>query len=110
MRARSAGVFDGADGAAQFGKAPQPADRGVAGIGPLRFRAIDVRDPLAPKLAAIAEAAGPVPDRLAPALLEVGSVFGTLGEDPRMRSAITLALAKLYEVGARQAVQELRSA
>ena len=73
-------------------------------------RAIDVRDPLAPKLAAIAEAAGPVADRLAPALLEVGSVFGALGEDPRIRSAVTQALAKLYEVGARKAVQEFRSA
>jgi len=71
-------------------------------------RAIDVRDPLAPKLAAIAEAVGPVADRLAPALLEVDSIFGTLGTDPRMRSAVTEALAQLYEVGARQAVQAFR--
>ena len=28
-------VLDGADGAAQFGKAAQPADRGVTGIGAL---------------------------------------------------------------------------
>jgi fructuronate reductase len=73
-------------------------------------RAIDVRDPLAPKLAAIAEAAGPVAERLAPALLEVGSIFGSLGNDPRMRSAVTQALARLYEVGARQAVQTFQSA
>ena len=30
-----AGVLDGADGAAQFGEAAQPADRGIAGIGAL---------------------------------------------------------------------------
>jgi fructuronate reductase len=73
-----------------------------------RGRAIDVRDPLAPKLAAIAEAAGPVAERLAPALLEVGSIFGALGADPRMHSAVTEALAKLYALGARQAVQTFR--
>ena len=71
-------------------------------------RAIDVRDPIAAKLKAIADSAGPVADRLAPALLEVGSIFGTLGGDPRVRSAVTQALAKLYDVGARQAVQEFR--
>ena len=36
----SAGVLDGADGAAQFGEAAQPADRGIAGIGALGFREI----------------------------------------------------------------------
>jgi len=75
-----------------------------------RGRAIDVRDPLAPKLAAIAEAAGPVAERLAPALLGVGSIFGALGADPRMHSAVTEALAKLYGLGARQAVQTFRPA
>src|SRR5439155_15488017 len=39
-------------------------------------RTIDVRDPLAAQLAAIALACGPVADRLGPALLHVGSVFG----------------------------------
>lgn len=73
-------------------------------------RTIDVRDPIAPKLKAIADAAGPVADRLAPALLEVDSVFGALGDDPRMRSAVTNALATLYGVGARRAVQEFRPA
>jgi fructuronate reductase len=73
-------------------------------------RAIDVRDPVAAKLKAIAESAGPVADRLAPALLEIDSIFGTLGSDPRMRSAVKQALAKLYEVGARQAVEALRPA
>jgi fructuronate reductase len=73
-------------------------------------RAIDVRDPIAARLKAIAEDAGPVADRLAPALLAVSSIFGALGGDPRMRSAVTQALAKLYEMGARQAVQEFRPA
>ena len=67
--------------------------------------AIDVRDPLAAKLKAIADSTGPIADRLAPALLEVDSIFGALGADPRMRSAVTEALTKLYRLGARQAVQ-----
>jgi fructuronate reductase len=72
-------------------------------------RTIDVRDPLAAKLKAIADSAGPVADRLAPALLEVESIFGALGADPRMHSAVTEALAKLYKLGARQAVQTFQS-
>ena len=68
-------------------------------------RAIDVRDPLAKELFGIAERAGPVAERLAPALLEVESIFGALGSDPRMRSAVTEALTKLYALGARQTVQ-----
>ncbi|ANW05968.1 mannitol dehydrogenase [Bradyrhizobium icense] len=75
-----------------------------------RGRAIDVRDPLAGELADIAGRAGPVAERLAPALLEVSSIFGTLGTDPRMRSAVTEALAKLYALGARQAVQTFQAA
>lgn len=68
-------------------------------------RTIDVRDPIAAELAAISQTAGPVADRLVPALLAVGSVFGDLGADPRVRMAVTHALARLYEVGARRAVQ-----
>jgi fructuronate reductase len=73
-------------------------------------KAIDVRDPLAAELASIAAKAGPVADRLAPALLDVRSIFGELGDDTTMRSAVTRALAQLYEVGARQAVQAWRPA
>jgi fructuronate reductase len=73
-------------------------------------RAIDVRDPLAAKLKAIAESAGPVADRLAPALLEFDSIFGALGADPRMRSAVTAALTKLYALGAHQAVRTFQAA
>jgi fructuronate reductase len=69
-----------------------------------RERAIDVRDPLAAEFAAIVQQTGPVADQLAPALLQVTSVFGTLGADPRLRAAVTQALARLYVLGARQAV------
>ncbi|MBA2397758.1 MAG: mannitol dehydrogenase family protein [Bradyrhizobium sp.] len=71
-------------------------------------QAIDVRDPIARELADIAKQAGPVADRLAPALLDVRSVFGEFGTDPRLRRAVTRALARLYELGARQAVQAWR--
>jgi fructuronate reductase len=68
-------------------------------------RKIDVRDPIAAELATITQATGPVADRLAPALLGVNSVFGALGTDPRMRTAVTHALARLYDLGACRAVQ-----
>ncbi|MFZ2159921.1 MAG: mannitol dehydrogenase family protein, partial [Bradyrhizobium sp.] len=68
-------------------------------------REIDVRDPIAPELAAAARMAGPVADRLAPALLDLSPVFGTLGADPRVRKAITDALVRLYDLGASRAVQ-----
>ncbi len=65
---------------------------------------IDVRDPLAGELAAIARDAGPIAERLAPALLGVGKVFGALGTDPRLRDAVTAALGRLYAMGARRTV------
>ncbi len=70
-------------------------------------RAIDVRDPLAGELAAIAQQAGPAAERLGPALLDVAAVFGALGADPRMRQAVTNALDRLYEFGARRTLQGL---
>lgn len=70
-------------------------------------RAIDVRDPLAGELAALARQAGPVAERLAPALLGIEKVFGPLGAEPRLREAATAALAQLYAKGARQAVERL---
>jgi fructuronate reductase len=69
-----------------------------------------VRDPLARELFEIAERAGPYAERLAPALLEVHSIFGALGADPRMRIAVTGALSKLYALGARQTVQTFQPA
>lgn len=72
-------------------------------------KTIDVRDPIAAKLKAIADEAGPIAERLALALLDVGSIFGELGSDARLRSAVTQALTKLYQVGARQAVRDFRA-
>jgi fructuronate reductase len=68
-------------------------------------RTIDVRDPIAAELADIAKTSGPVADRLAPALLSVSAVFGALGTDPRMRQAVTAALARLYHLGAGRALR-----
>ncbi len=69
-----------------------------------RGRPIDVRDPLAAELATVARAAGPVPERLAPALLGVAAVFGAdLPTDPRVRAAVTEALARLTTLGASRA-------
>jgi len=65
---------------------------------------LDVHDPAAPDLAAAVQATGPVADRLAPALLDMRPVFGALGQDPRVRTAVTAALARLYALGARRAV------
>ncbi|TYL95641.1 mannitol dehydrogenase family protein [Bradyrhizobium rifense] len=73
-------------------------------------RAIDVRDPLAAELAGLAREAGPVAERLAPALLGVTQVFGPLGAEPRLREAVTAALGRLYKEGARRTVETLVSA
>ena len=67
---------------------------------------IDVRDPIAAKLRAIAQETGPAAERLAPSLLAIESVFGPLGSDPRVASVVTNALAQLFRLGARQVVAE----
>ncbi|CEJ15830.1 Mannitol 2-dehydrogenase [bacterium YEK0313] len=65
--------------------------------------AIDLRDPLSDRLKAIAAAAGPAADRLAPALLAIPDIFGTdMAADPRFAGPITRALASLFAVGARE--------
>jgi len=71
---------------------------------------IDVRDPLAGEFAALAREAGPVAERLAPALLGIEKVFGPLGSEPRLREAVTAALGQLYQGGARRTVATLVSA
>ena len=69
---------------------------------------IDVRDPLAARLAAIAAEAGPVAGRLAPALLGVREVFGEdLPTSPVFAAAVTAALEKIYALGAHAAVERL---
>ena len=72
---------------------------------------IDVRDPLAPE-ACCDRRGAPARSRsgLRPRCWRCDSIFGALGSDPRMRSAVTAALAKLYEMGARRVVQEFRPA
>jgi fructuronate reductase len=65
---------------------------------------IDVRDPLSARLRAIADQAGRDAARLAPALLEVREIFADLGNDPRLRSAVTSTLARLLARGAKAAV------
>ncbi|MGY3235479.1 fructuronate reductase [Bradyrhizobium sp. USDA 4448] len=70
-------------------------------------RAIDVRDPLAAELAGLAREAGPVAERLAPALLGVTKVFGPFGAEPRLREAVIAALGRLYAQGAQHAVETL---
>ncbi|MCK1301544.1 MULTISPECIES: mannitol dehydrogenase family protein [unclassified Bradyrhizobium] len=72
-------------------------------------RTIDVRDPLAAEFADLAREAGPIAERLAPALLGVTKVFGPLGTEPRLREAVTAALGRLYKDGARRAVETLVS-
>jgi len=70
-------------------------------------KAIEVRDPLAPRLRAIADEAGPIATRLAPALLGVREVFGTdLPADPRFASTVEAALHRLF-AGARTTVDRL---
>ena len=65
--------------------------------------AIDLRDPLGDRLKAIAAAAGPVAERLAPALLAIPDIFGTgMAADPRFAGPVTRALASLFAVGARE--------
>ena len=72
--------------------------------------AIDVRDPLSARLRAIADAAGLVAERLAPALLEVREIFGAeLAADPRFRAAVQGALAAIIARGAKAAVAKSSS-
>ncbi|WP_296578093.1 mannitol dehydrogenase family protein [Xanthobacter sp.] len=69
--------------------------------------AIDVRDPLATRLKALADEAGPDASRLAPALLSVREVFADLGADPRFAGPVRDALARLMARGAAETVEEM---
>ncbi|UDQ89907.1 mannitol dehydrogenase family protein [Xanthobacter autotrophicus] len=69
--------------------------------------AIDVRDPLAARLKALADEAGPDASRLAPALLSVREVFADLGADPRFAGPVRDALARLMARGAAATVEEM---
>lgn len=78
--------------------------RYVTGVGE-KGEAIDVRDPLAERLRALADDVGPKPARLARTLVGVEAVFGKdLCDDPRFMQAVTERLTRLYSVGAKRAV------
>lgn len=94
-----------------------PIDRLVMGVaGWMRYvtgidedgKAIDVRDPMSARLRAIADEAGLVAERLAPALLYVREIFSAgLAADPRFRAAVTHALARIIAKGAKRTVAEI---
>lgn len=70
--------------------------------------AIDVRDPMAARLAGIAAEAGPIAARLGPALLGIGEIFGAdLPADPRFTAPVLASLESLFANGARKAVASL---
>lgn len=97
-------------------KAGAPIDRLALGVaGWMRYVAgtdekgapIDVRDPLAAKLASVAAEAGPSAARLAPALLAMTEIFGTdLPADPRFTAPVITALESLFAKGAAKTVSE----
>ena len=73
-----------------------------------RGQPIDVRDPLAERLARIAAQAGSDAAALAPALLSVREVFGDdLPRNPVFATAVTEALRRLLDVGARRSVEAM---
>jgi fructuronate reductase len=64
-------------------------------------RAIEVRDPLAVEIKRRVDAAGPVAERLGPALLGMESIFGRdLPADAKFSGPVTHALASLFANGA----------
>ena len=96
----------------------QPIDRLALGVAAwMRYvtgidekgRPIDVRDPLAIRLRALADEAGPVAGRLAPTLFSVREVFGSdLPADPRFTLRVEAALDQLFAIGARATVNRLQ--
>jgi len=74
-------------------------------------RPIELRDPLAAPLRALADEAGPVASRLAPALLSLTSIFGSdLPADPRFTKAVEAALDSLLTNGTGPTVAQTRQA
>lgn len=67
---------------------------------------IDVRDPLAAKLAALAKPRLGDPHELARALLGVAEIFGDLPERPRLTELVTVALRSLVERGVAATLRE----
>jgi fructuronate reductase len=70
--------------------------------------AIDVRDPFASEFATLARNAGPVAERLAPALLGISAIFGhDLPANPVFRAAVVEALSALYASGSRRVAAQM---
>ncbi len=70
-------------------------------------RAIDIRDPLAERLAALALQAGNSSTALVTAYLAVEEVFGDdLPQSEVFRAAVEASMSRLYEMGARQTVAD----
>lgn len=94
-----------------------PIDRLVLGVaGWMRYVSgtdergapIDLRDPLAAKIARIAGEAGPDAARLAPALFGMSEIFGTdLPADPRFSGPVMAALDQIFRHGAARTVAEI---
>ncbi|MFN4142737.1 mannitol dehydrogenase family protein [Aestuariivirga sp.] len=73
-------------------------------------RPIDVRDPLKDELRARADAAGADAAALAPALMDLDTIFGRdLPADSRFTSAVTGALGSLFVKGSRATYESFRS-
>ncbi len=69
---------------------------------------IDVRDPLAADIARRVAQAGRVAERLAPALMEMESIFGRdLPQDPRFTQPVTQALASLLGRGVVRTLEDM---
>ena len=67
--------------------------------------AIDVRDPMAAKLRALADGAAGEPDRLAKALFGIREIFGDdLPENPAFTVPVIRALRQLFRDGAKNTV------
>ncbi len=71
--------------------------------------AIDVRDPMADRLQEIANKAEGSAEVLARGLFAIREIFGDdLPADPRFTSEVVAHLTRLYELGAKRAVSELK--
>jgi len=81
--------------------------RYVTGIDE-RGNAIDVRDPLASRLRAVASAAGQSAEQLVAGLLSVSEIFGDdLPSDDGFRALLTRQVASLFERGAKATAQSV---
>jgi fructuronate reductase len=70
-----------------------------------------LRDPMSERLLRIAREAGPVAERLAPALIAVRDIFGDdLPSDPRFTGPVQKALDQLFATGAKRTAAEISAA